>query len=376
MFPLCEGLNVATNTYTSISVLSYSKIDAYGTRLDQSLISPSHSTEPPNTKPFPRSVVFGGTDLKAATEDVPYPSTFLDPFSAAVAEAEQEVLRANGTGGGMLTCSLRPATVYGPRDHHLLPELISRTRRGVKAIGDGSNVTDYVYVGNVAHSHLLAGHTLLPLAQGKKVTGDKNSGVQTASGGRAYFVTDGEPSPNSEFVNRALAGLGYRAPGPGWPLMVATFFSVVLHLLSLLLAPLIGFKPTLTHRRVAEEGKFHYFSIARAKMELGYEPIWTQQEGMEITLQASSALRNPLAKLKHSGPFTASEVAKHSTEDDAWIIVDGKVYDVTPYLNAHPGGDAMLRNAGGDSSKGMHGPQHPTQALEILAQHYIGELKT
>lgn len=51
-----------------------------------------------------------------------------------------------------------------------------------------------------------------------------------------------------------------------------------------------------------------------------------------------------------------------------------QVYDVTPYLGQHPGGDAMLRNAGGDSTDGMHGPQHPPQAMEILEQHYIGLL--
>ncbi|CAM9819742.1 unnamed protein product, partial [Discosporangium mesarthrocarpum] len=59
----------------------------------------------------------------------------------------------------------------------------------------------------------------------------------------------------------------------------------------------------------------------------------------------------------------------------AWTHVAGKVYDVTPYLGSHPGGDAILRNAGGDSSTGMHGPQHPAQAMEILSEHYIGELK-
>lgn len=52
-----------------------------------------------------------------------------------------------------------------------------------------------------------------------------------------------------------------------------------------------------------------------------------------------------------------------------------KVYDVTPYLGQHPGGDAILRNAGGDSTEGMYGPQHPMQAMEILEQHLIGSLE-
>lgn len=51
--------------------------------------------------------------------------------------------------------------------------------------------------------------------------------------------------------------------------------------------------------------------------------------------------------------FTAEEVAKHNKSDDAWIIVRdrqtgvSKVYDVTSYVDEHPGGESILNNAGG-----------------------------
>ncbi|KAK5109055.1 hypothetical protein LTR62_007603 [Meristemomyces frigidus] len=40
--------------------------------------------------------------------------------------------------------------------------------------------------------------------------------------------------------------------------------------------------------------------------------------------------------------FTRHEIEKHSTEDDCWIVVDGKVYDATSVLSWHPGGKAAI----------------------------------
>ena len=50
------------------------------------------------------------------------------------------------------------------------------------------------------------------------------------------------------------------------------------------------------------------------------------------------------------------------------------MYDVTSYVDEHPGGDAILRNAGRDSTEGFYGPQHPSRVFQILDDFLIGSL--
>lgn len=41
--------------------------------------------------------------------------------------------------------------------------------------------------------------------------------------------------------------------------------------------------------------------------------------------------------------LSRDEVAKNNTEDSLWLVIDSKVYDVTEFVEAHPGGEAVLR---------------------------------
>ena len=45
--------------------------------------------------------------------------------------------------------------------------------------------------------------------------------------------------------------------------------------------------------------------------------------------------------------YTALDVAKHNTADDAWMIIGGKVYDVTLFAQEHPGGEDVMLDAAG-----------------------------
>ena len=46
-----------------------------------------------------------------------------------------------------------------------------------------------------------------------------------------------------------------------------------------------------------------------------------------------------------------AQVAKHNTPNDAWISVDGKVYDVTKWEESHPGGKNILLISAGRQSQ-------------------------
>jgi cytochrome b involved in lipid metabolism len=44
-------------------------------------------------------------------------------------------------------------------------------------------------------------------------------------------------------------------------------------------------------------------------------------------------------------------VAQHNTELDCWTAVDGRVYNIAPFVHQHPGGRKILQAAGIDGSE-------------------------
>ncbi|KAG6421025.1 hypothetical protein SASPL_117574 [Salvia splendens] len=75
-----------------------------------------------------------------------------------------------------------------------------------------------------------------------------------------------------------------------------------------------------------------------------------------------------------SKAYTKADVSSHNKRTDCWIIIKDKVYDVTSYVEEHPGGDAILVHAGDDSTEGFFGPQHATRVFDMIEDFYIGNL--
>jgi len=72
--------------------------------------------------------------------------------------------------------------------------------------------------------------------------------------------------------------------------------------------------------------------------------------------------------------YTWEEVAKHTTEDDCWVVLYNKVYDVTNFLLEHPGGPgSILEQTGGlDATGPFEEHNHSQNAKEILKKYQIG----
>ncbi len=71
--------------------------------------------------------------------------------------------------------------------------------------------------------------------------------------------------------------------------------------------------------------------------------------------------------------FSREEVAKHNSPESCWLIIDGKVYDVTAFVPEHPGGEEILEYCGRDATESFYGvEEHMEGAVELKEEFFIG----
>ncbi len=209
------------------------------------------------------SVVFAGKDESGTDESAPYPEHFLNHYARTKAEAERKVLAANGD--ALAVAALRPHLIWGPGDPHLVPRILDRARRGkLKLVGSGENRVDSVYIDNAAEAHVLAAEALQPGA---------------ACAGKAYFITNGEPLPMRELLNKILAAGDLppvtKSVPPGVAYAVGALLESVYGLLGKQDEPIMT---RFVARQLATE---HWFDIRAAYNDFDYAPAISIDEGME-----------------------------------------------------------------------------------------------
>lgn len=208
------------------------------------------------------SVVGAGKDLDGVDESVPYPKRFKAHYPATKAEAERMVLNADGP--SLATVALRPHLIWGPGDNNILPRLAAAARAGtLRRIGHRPCLVDSTYIDNAADAHLLAAVGLTPGG---------------ASSGRAYFISNGEPVPLWDLVNRLLEAVG--APPVRKSVSPHAAYVAGLVMESAYRVLRLRGEPRLTRFLVEEMSTSHWWDLSAARRDLGYQPKVTLAEGL------------------------------------------------------------------------------------------------
>jgi len=208
------------------------------------------------------SVVYNGRDLAGVDESLPLTTSCPSPYPLTKAAAEAEVLAAHGP--GLSTVALRPHLIWGPGDPHLVPRILERARSGrLRIVGEGKNRVDMVHVENAADAHVAAERAI--------------SRQGSPAGGRAYFITNGEPVVLWEWVNGLLAALGEPPVTRKISLTAASALGRACEIAWSLLP--VAAEPPMTRFIAAELAKDHWFDISAARRDLGYVPKVGMREG-------------------------------------------------------------------------------------------------
>ncbi len=216
------------------------------------------------------SAVYEGRDIEHGDETLPYCSKSQAPYADSKIQAEQEILAANGQ-RGLATCALRPHVIFGPGDRRFIPAIVSKAKSGKLRLGVGirnRKLSDFTYVSNLIDALIAA---------------DERLSLNSALAGQAYFVTNGEPVPFFDFVGDVLRELGMPRIVGSVPYPLAYAVAAIKEGIDTLRGGTLSAEDGMTRFAVRYMVKHHYFDIAKARRDLGYEPKVSLREGIRLT---------------------------------------------------------------------------------------------
>lgn len=209
-------------------------------------------------------VVDGKKPIVDGDESLGYPAKLpTDRYSRSKIIAEKAVIAANGN-GGILTVSLRPVGMYGPRDKYHLPNIIKVAGSGMNIkLGNGSARFSHVYSENAAHAHILAAKHLFP---GSPVAG------------QVYFITDHHPASNLfTFMEPFLQKLNL--PLPKWSIPYKTAYLLAW------ITEKLNHRSKFNRFSVIQTCVDHTFVHKKAEHDFGYSPIVSNEEAFSRTIE-------------------------------------------------------------------------------------------
>lgn len=219
------------------------------------------------------SVVHAGGDLEGVDERQPLAEHFHAHYPATKAIAETDVRNANGP--ALATVALRPHLIWGPGDNHLLPRIIARARAGrLRFIGAPGKRIDTTYIDNAVDAHLRAAEALHPGA---------------ALAGKAYFISNGEPIPTEDMINRLLAAAGIAPVHARMPYPLAYAVGALMELAWGGLR--LRGEPLMTRFLAKQLSTAHWYDISAAQRDFGYRPQVTLEQGLALLRAHADGVR-------------------------------------------------------------------------------------
>ncbi|MCG3225378.1 MAG: NAD-dependent epimerase/dehydratase family protein [Candidatus Heimdallarchaeota archaeon] len=208
-------------------------------------------------------VVDGKEPIIYADESLPYPKKLpKDNYSRTKILAEKATIEANNE-DGLLTVSLRPVGMYGPRDKYHIANIIqvAQSKNNIK-LGDGTAEFSHVYSENAAYAHILAAKHLY---SGSKVPGE------------CYFIADHQPADNLfVFMKPFLEALNLPVPEKSIPYKIAYFLAWF--------AEKFAPKSNFNRFAVIQTCVDHTFVSDKAERDFSYKPIVSKEEAFEKTV--------------------------------------------------------------------------------------------